>query len=144
MSDESIDRRDFLKRTSRAGAGIAAACGLGLWLQSRSRHPGEESSASLVRNYRVGGDRSFPQMAVASGGAPADLIAAALAALGGMSRFVARGDVVVLKPNIGWDRVPQQAANTNPDLVKAIARLCFESGAKKVVVTDVSCNDARR
>ena len=51
---------------------------------------------------------------------------------------------MVLKLNIGWDRVPQQAANTNPDLVKTIARLCFDAGAKRVVVTDVSCNDARR
>jgi len=51
---------------------------------------------------------------------------------------------VVLKPNIGWDRVPQQAANTNPDLVKRVAELCFDAGAKKVIVTDVSCNDPRR
>jgi uncharacterized protein (DUF362 family) len=61
-----------------------------------------------------------------------------------MRSYVSRGDVVVLKPNIGWDRVPQQAANTNPDLVRRVAELCFEAGAKRVVVTDVSCNDPRR
>jgi uncharacterized protein (DUF362 family) len=144
MSEEDISRREFLKRGACAGAGVASVCGIGFWLQSRSRHPGRELSASLVRNYRVKIEPDLPPMAVVSGAAPAALAKAALEALGGMRRFVSRGDIVVLKPNIGWDRVPQQAANTNPELVKAVAQLCFEAGAKKVVVTDVSCNDARR
>ena len=67
----------------------------------------------------------------------------ALDELGGIRRFVARGDVVVVKPNIGWDRAPEQAANTNPVLVAEVVRMCREAGAKRVVVTDVSCNDAR-
>lgn len=144
MKDENIDRRDFLKRSVQAGTAVAAAGGLGFWLSSRSGHPGREASTSLVRNYSVEAGNDLPQMVVASGGDPAALATAAMNALGGMQKFVSRGDVVVLKPNIGWDRVPQQAANTNPDLVKAIALMCFEAGAKKVVVTDVSCNDPRR
>jgi uncharacterized protein (DUF362 family) len=144
MKEENMDRRDFLKRSTRVGAGVAAACGLGFWLRSRDRHPGEGLSTSLVRNFRVDTGGELPRMTVVTGGAPAALAAAALAALGGMQKFVSRGDVVVLKPNIGWDRVPQQAANTNPDLVKALIELCFDAGAKKVVVTDVSCNDPRR
>jgi uncharacterized protein (DUF362 family) len=144
MKDEGFDRRDFLKRSTQAGLGITAACGLGFWLRSRSLHPGQELAASQVRNYRVEFGNDLPRMAVVSGGTPETLAAAALAVFGGMKKFVSRGDVVVLKPNIGWDRVPQQAANTNPDLVKAIAQHCFEAGARKVVVTDVSCNDPRR
>ena len=144
MKHEMIDRRDFLKRSVQVGTAVAAAGGLGFWLSSRSRHPGREASASLVRNYRVGTDNDLPQMVVVSGGDPAALATAAMDALGGMQKFISRGDVVVLKPNIGWDRVPQQAANTNPDLVKTIALMCFQAGAKKVVVTDVSCNDPRR
>jgi uncharacterized protein (DUF362 family) len=144
MKEEEFGRRDFLKRSSCAGVGVAAACGLGFWLHSRSRHPSHELSAAPSRDYRIRVSNGLPVMAVVSGGTPAALAAAALAALGGMQRFVSRGDVVVLKPNIGWDRVPQQAANTNPDLVKAVAQLCFEAGAKKVIVTDVSCNDPRR
>jgi len=61
-----------------------------------------------------------------------------------MGRFVSRGDVVLVKPNIGWDRTPEQAANTNPDVVAEIVRQCLQSGAKRVIVTDVSCNEARR
>lgn len=144
MKEEGIRRRDFLRRGMKAGTGIALASGFGFWLHSRSRHPEHEWSASLVRNYQVQSEPGLPVMSVVSGGDPAALAAAALEALGGMRKFVSRGDVVVLKPNIGWDRVPQQAANTNPDLVKEVARLCFDAGAKKVVVTDVSCNDARR
>ncbi len=97
-----------------------------------------------VRNYRVRIPETMPSMAIVTGGSPVQLASEAVRALGGMRSFVARGDVVVLKPNIGWDRVPQQAANTNPDLVRKVVELCFEAGAHKVVVTDVSCNDPRR
>ncbi len=144
MTEERFGRRDFLKRSSQAGLGAAAASGLGIWLHSRSRHPGQDLSAYQTRNFRVQISSGLPGMAVVSGGTPEALASAALAAFGGMKTFVSRGDVVVLKPNIGWDRVPVQAANTNPDLVKAVAQLCFEAGASKVVVTDVSCNDPRR
>lgn len=66
----------------------------------------------------------------------------AIAGVGGIERFVKRGDVVWVKPNIGWDRTPEQAANTNPDVVATIVRLCFEAGAKKVKVGDNTCNPA--
>ena len=61
-----------------------------------------------------------------------------------MGRFIRRQDVVVLKPNIAWDRTPEQAANTNPDLVAEVVRQCWSAGAKRVLVTDVSCNEPRR
>jgi len=69
---------------------------------------------------------------------------AAIEGLGGMARFVKKGDVVVVKPNIGWDRSPEQAANTNPAVVAALVELCYKAGAKRVNVFDVTCNDARR
>jgi uncharacterized protein (DUF362 family) len=61
-----------------------------------------------------------------------------------MSRFVSKQDVVVLKPNIAWDRTPEQAANTHPELVAEVVRQCWQAGAKRVIVTDVSCNEPRR
>lgn len=61
-------------------------------------------------------------------------------AMGGISRFVKRGDVVWIKPNIGWDRTPELAANTNPDVVATLVRLCYEAGAKKVKVGDNPCD----
>jgi uncharacterized protein (DUF362 family) len=68
----------------------------------------------------------------------------AVEALGGMSNFVSKGDVVIVKPNIGWDRIPEQAATTNPHVVAELVRLSIEAGAKKVKVFDNTCNSARR
>jgi uncharacterized protein (DUF362 family) len=67
---------------------------------------------------------------VAQGGEPRALVDRALEDLGGIRRFVSRQDVVVLKPNIAWDRTPEQAANTNPELVAEVVRQCWQAGAK--------------
>ena len=63
---------------------------------------------------------------------------AAVSALGGMRRFISRGDIVLVKPNIGWPRVPAQGSNTHPEVVASIVDQCFEAGAKIVKVADRS------
>jgi len=63
---------------------------------------------------------------------------------GGIARFVSRGDVVVIKPNISWARRPELAATTNPEVLEAVIELCYESGAKKVRIADHTIHDARR
>ncbi len=68
----------------------------------------------------------------------------AIEALGGMERFVNKGDVVWIKPNIAWDRTPEQAANTNPDVIRTLIELCFNAGAKRVKVGDNTVNDATK
>ncbi|HOJ33309.1 MAG TPA: DUF362 domain-containing protein [Candidatus Hydrogenedentes bacterium] len=68
----------------------------------------------------------------------------AIQALGGMQRFVSKGDTVWIKPNIAWNRTPEQAANTNPDVVATLVRLCLEAGAKIVKVGDNTCADAKQ
>ena len=137
-------RRDALLQLLRLGGLSAAAGGAAWWLKRRSQRPEEAFAASVQRNFTVPADPQLPQMSVAQGDDPRTLARKAIEAVGGMKRFVARGDVVVVKPNIAWDRTPEQAANTNPQVVAEIVRLCQEAGAKKVVVTDVSCNDPRR
>ncbi|MFQ5870312.1 MAG: DUF362 domain-containing protein [Candidatus Zixiibacteriota bacterium] len=79
-------------------------------------------------------------LAVAVNGSPKELVRSVIASLGGMNRFVSKGDVVVVKPNIAWDRSPEQAANSNPQVVAEIVKLCFQAGAKKVRVFDRTCN----
>jgi uncharacterized protein (DUF362 family) len=64
--------------------------------------------------------------------------------LGGIGRFIARGDVVVIKPNVAWDRTPEQAANTNPEVVAEAVKLCREAGAREVIVTDATINEPGR
>jgi uncharacterized protein (DUF362 family) len=63
----------------------------------------------------------------------------AIADLGGMERFVSKGDTVWITPNIGFRYGPEFAVNTNPDLVGTLVQLCFDAGAKQV---KVGCNAA--
>jgi len=65
-------------------------------------------------------------------------------AAGGMGRFVSKGDVVVIKPNISWARPPHLAATTNPEVLKSVIELCQEAGAKKVRIADNTIHNAKR
>lgn len=83
-------------------------------------------------------------LVVVRGASPSKTTQAAMNAMGGIGRFISRGDIVVVKPNIGWDRMPEYAANTNPEIVSTLVRLCYEAGARRVKVFDNPVNDARR
>jgi uncharacterized protein (DUF362 family) len=94
--------------------------------------------------WRTAGAAEGPLLAVAEGKDYARVTRNAIAALGGMQKFVKAGDVVVVKPNMGWDRSSEQAANTNPIVVRAVVEEALRAGARKVKVFDRSCNDERR
>jgi len=85
-----------------------------------------------------------PLLAKSQGSNYAHLVGDAIQALGGMKKFVNPGEVVVVKPNMAWDRTPELAANANPEVVRQVVELCLEAGAKQVKVLDNSCDDARR
>jgi len=89
-------------------------------------------------------NKLLPDVVWIENGEPAELLTAALLELGGLSRFISKGDVVVIKPNIGWDRAPEYAANTNPDLVAALVKECLKVGAKEVKIFDRTCNNKNR
>src|ERR1700739_4827359 len=139
-----LSRRDALIKLGRVAGASAGAAGLGLWLNRHSLRPEPALAMAAKHGHTVAADPRFPEMAVITGDDPAQLARQALEELGGIRRFIARGDVVLVKPNIGWDRTPEQAANTNPDVVAEIVRQCLGAEAKRVIVTDVSCNEARR
>ena len=139
-----LSRRDALIKLLRVAGAGAGAAGLGLWLSKHSWRPETTLAMAAKRGHTIAADPQFPEMAIITGDDPAQLARQALEELGGIRRFIARGDVVLVKPNIGWDRTPEQAANTNPDVVSEIVRQCSNAGAKRVIVTDVSCNDPRR
>lgn len=138
-------RRDALRRIGTATAVLAGAAALGKLTWDPGGSGAAEREKPQTRDYRLGDDDAAPQLVIARNEAdPAALVAKALAAMGGMKRFVSRGDVVVVKPNIGWDRTPIHAANTNPTVVAEVVRQCFDAGASRVVVTDASCNEPNR
>ena len=85
-----------------------------------------------------------PLLAKAQGSNYAHLAGDAIQALGGMKKFVNPGEVVVVKPNMAWDRTPELAANAHPLVVRQVVELCLETGAKQVKVLDNTCDDARK
>jgi uncharacterized protein (DUF362 family) len=139
-----MTRRDAMLALLRVGGVAAGVAGMGAWLSEHSSRPVPAQAEQARRDHRVAASAQWPQMSVAQGGEPRALVQQSLENLGGIRRFVSRQDVVVLKPNIAWDRTPEQAANTNPDVVAEVVRQCWQAGAKRVIVTDVSCNEARR
>ncbi len=123
----TITRRDFIK----GSVGTAFLLGLSNFSWAEVFGPFEK-------------EESFPDLAVITNGTPALMTRKAMELLGGMKKFVSKGDIVVVKPNIGWDRNPQQAADTNPDVVAEVVKMCLECDAKKVKVFDRSCNTPSR
>ena len=85
-----------------------------------------------------------PIVAKAQGTNYAQMVGDTIQALGGMKKFVNTGEVVVVKPNMAWDRPPEMAANANPAVVRQVVELCLEAGAKQVKVLDYTCDDARK
>ncbi len=83
-------------------------------------------------------------LVVVHGSDPAAITKAAVDALGGLGKLVSSGDIVVVKPNISWDKLPQYAATTNPGVVAAVVELAKDAGAAEVHVFDHTLNDARR
>jgi uncharacterized protein (DUF362 family) len=75
------------------------------------------------------------------GGEPAAMFDIGIQALGGIGSFVSKGQKVLVKPNIGWDVLPEKGANTNPALVKRVIEHCFKAGAKEVYVFDNTCDN---
>jgi uncharacterized protein (DUF362 family) len=136
-------RREAMIRLLRLGGGATAAAGLGVWLNERGQHSAAPAVATVRTNFQVPADAALPEMVIVQGDDPAQLVQCAIQELGGMRRFISRGDVVVIKPNVAWDRTAEQAANTNPQVVAEVSRLCLEAGARRAIVTDVSINDPR-
>jgi len=138
-------RRDALKRIGTATAVLAGAAALGKLTWDPGGAAALEREKPQTRDYRLGeGDGPLQLVIARNEDDPAALVKKALLAMGGMSRFVSRGDVVVVKPNVGWDRTPIHAANTNPTVVAEVVRQCLDAGASRVVVTDASCNEPNR
>jgi uncharacterized protein (DUF362 family) len=144
---QGLTRREAMLQLLRLGGAAAGTAGAAVWLSQHSSRPVPALAAQARRDHRIAAsaqDAQLPTMTVVQGGEPRELVQKALENLGGIRRFISHQDVVVLKPNIAWDRTPEQAANTNPEAVAEMVRQCWQAGAKRVIVTDVSCNEPRR
>ncbi len=122
-----MKRRNFLKTALLSS--VAAGFSLKTNLLSAQEPAGKTASPAGC------------DLVAVMGGSPEAMYAKAIETMGGIKKFVKPGQQVVIKPNIGWDKAPEMAANTNPNLVAAIVKDCLSAGAKEVVVFDHTCDD---
>lgn len=114
-----MKRRDFLKKTAAASS---ALCFPGLF-----HLEGAAGNSFVVR---------------VQGESPYEITKRAVKELGGMGKFISKQDIVMVKPNIAWNRSVEQAGNTNPEVVKAVIEMALEAGARKVIVMDNTTHKA--
>ncbi len=117
---QKTDRREFLKN----GLSLGLAAGGVIILDKTDFLHAKETS------------KSIPDLVAVKNGEPDAMFKKAISLMGGMGQFVKKGQMVVVKPNIGFPRKPEVGATTNPVLVKAIIESCYQAGAKKVYVFD--------
>jgi uncharacterized protein (DUF362 family) len=133
-------RREFLRRGARAAAAAAAAGGLASWLLNR-HPPGDFSRARSLDALRDFAPRApGPAMGIATGRDRPAMLRGALAAVGGIGRFIRSGDRVLVKVNAAFATPAALGATTNPQLLAELVRLCRGAGAASVVVTDNPIN----
>lgn len=124
--DGCMLRRDFIKGT------LAALTAPGIVL------------SGILSPVREAGAAEASRLAVMEREDPFDATVGAVERLGGMASFVGSGATVLVKPNIGWDRRVEQAANTHPEVIRALIDMSLDAGAARVIILDRTCNDARR
>jgi uncharacterized protein (DUF362 family) len=120
-------RREFLK----SGLALGAAFSFANWPKLSAAEP---AATPLP----------LPILVAVRDGSRTAMLNQALAVLGGIGAFVRPGQTVCLKPNIGWDAPPERGADTHPELVGRLTRLCLEAGAKSVSVFDNTCDQWQR
>jgi hypothetical protein len=160
-ADQPASRRQFLTQAGGTAAVIGGAVGAGLWLRDRWGMEGVKPPPPVrLKDYSIRLPSGRPSLVVvrsspldrAAFAAPdAELLARedqalamvkrALDEMGGVERFITKGDVVVIKPNVAFDKNPDLAATTQPETVAAVVRLCKGAGARKVIVADNPINN---
>jgi uncharacterized protein (DUF362 family) len=138
-----LKRREFIKKTGKAATLAAVTGAAGILFHNRDVFT-EETLFTEKISFEVSPDNYYPALTLARDKDHIKALLKTLDAIGGIKRFVQPGERITIKPNVGWDRKPAQAANTNPELVGEMVRQCLNAGAVDVIVTDVTCNDARR
>ncbi len=158
-----LTRRKFLRLLAASGAGaFLAACGADRVLTPEASpatstprdvpptwtptQPATEEAAEAGATNPTAAPTREPTpaptagqtyLAVARGNDPRAITRAAIAAIGGIARFVKSGDEVILKPNICTDyQTYEYGATTNPQVMAALVELCLGAGAKRVKVMD--------
>jgi uncharacterized protein (DUF362 family) len=136
-----VSRRQMIRNlASTAIVTAGAAVGMtALW--DRRGDAGLQGPPPLtLPKYNVALAAGAPTMAIVHGVHVPTMVRAAVGELGGFEHFIKRGDVVMVKPNVAFDRAPILGATTNPEVLFAVVRYCYEAGAREVIVADNPIN----
>jgi len=143
LSDDAINitRREFIKRSVAAGSAVAGTGGISYLLYDRTGPvTGPDGKKANFPDFTV---PAIPgkYMSVVRGAGRDACLRKAIELLGGMDRFISRGDRVIIKPNIAFASSPSLGATSHPDIVTGIARMCYAAGAESVSIMDNPIND---
>ncbi|MFW5960344.1 MAG: DUF362 domain-containing protein [Chitinivibrionales bacterium] len=114
-----VSRRDFLKRSALLGAAGSLSTTLGAAAKGNS------------------------DVVICTGDDIAKTVRKAIDASGGIKSYVKEGDRVVLKPNMSFANPPDWSTTTHPEVVKEVAKLCSEAGARRIIIVDNPLRDAQ-
>jgi uncharacterized protein (DUF362 family) len=129
-------RRNFIKTGLALGAAFS--------IVSRKGLLAAEATAGNALGATPPTGSAKPVLVAVMDGSRTAMVDKALASLGGIGMFVKKGQTVLVKPNMGWDVTPERGANTDPELVGHLVKLCLDAGAKSVSVFDNPCDEWRR
>jgi uncharacterized protein (DUF362 family) len=141
-NEAHIKRRIFLARTAKASAAIALMGTASALLYDKKGAPADPDGENIIQIP----DFSTPpveakSIAIVKGDDRTKTLFAAIKLLGGIGRFIKKGDTVLIKPNVAFATPPMLNATANPQLVAQVVTLCFQAGAKSVIVADNPIND---
>jgi len=160
-ADQPFSRREFITQVGATATVIGGALGAGYLIRDRWGMEGVKPPPPVkLKDYSIVLPPSRPSMVVVRSSPPEKsafasvdeelkaredqalaMVKRALDEMGGVSQFIAKGDVVMIKPNVAFDKNPDLAATTQPDTIAAVVRLCLGAGARKVIVADNPINN---
>jgi len=138
----NLERRQFFARASKAVISIGAAGLISYKLYDKKGASTGIDTDSLVTlpDYRVP-DIPGRTMSIVKGSDRKTTVNKTIELLGGIGRFIGKGETVTIKPNVAFASSPMLGATAQPDLVAEVVYLCYKAGAKQVIVTDNPIND---
>jgi len=139
--DNVLNRRQFLVRSAKAGAAIAAAGAAGFWFHDAKGpdRPAEQHSDIRLPDFSIAGLGA--KMSIIHGHDRVATLRLAIKSLGGIETFIKKGDRVLLKVNAAFASPAMLSATTHPAIIAEMTALCYGAGAAAVVVTDNPIND---
>ena len=141
MNNDHLNRRQFIARSAKAGGSILAACSIGYWFYDSDgpAPPTQDNIGVQIPDFSI--PQLGQRMSIVRGSSRSETLELALKSIGGIEAFIKKGDRVLLKVNAAFASPPMLSATTHPEMVSAITRLCFKTGAVSVTVTDNPIND---